>query len=383
MPYSKLSDILIHVGAGLAFLSLPLLFMSGQAGNGSLGAILGSVGYWIFCLTYIVIFYVNTYVLIPQLYFTKKYLYYSIVIVFLFALVSWGRPFELLIQEHHPRQEMQRPPPPSEADGFMQEPYVTEDPGGPPPPQGRPDGRPPRIGPGRGPRSYRIDLVSIVIYIMTIALGMAIQVTRQWRVSRQQVIKAEADKVQAELSFLKAQINPHFLFNTLNNIYTLAVTKNDQTADSIMKLSNIMRYVTDDALQHLVPLQQEVDCINDFIALQRLRLNKKAQIDFTTAGNLEQKKIAPLLLMTFVENVFKYGISNHEPSVSTIQIRADDEGIRFYCHNKIFTPVQQGGSTGIGIANTKKRLEHLYANKHLLSISNENGYFSVELALKA
>jgi LytS/YehU family sensor histidine kinase len=229
----------------------------------------------------------------------------------------------------------------------------------------------------------RIDIVSIFLYIMTVALGMAIQVTSQWRSSQQQVAQAEADKAQAELSFLKAQINPHFLFNTLNNIYSLAVTKNERTADSIMKLSNIMRYVTDDVSQHFVPLQHEVDCINDFIELQRLRLSKKVQVDFGVKGSLENKTIVPLLLMTFVENVFKYGISNHEPSTITIQLQAEERSITFYCHNKIFKPAGNPQRTGIGIANTQKRLEHLYPNKHLLNITNENGFFSVELILLA
>ncbi|OQP67424.1 hypothetical protein A3860_03495 [Niastella vici] len=363
MPYSRISDAFIHVFAGLAFLTLPLLFMSGQTNNGGVISIVFSLGYWAFCLTYILIFYLNTYFLIPRLYFTRKYLFYIAIVLILFVLVSYSRPFELLLQHHQPRAE---PPP---ADMFMTEHGVYDEPGGPPR--------------GPGPRSMRIDIVSIFLYIMTIALGMAIQVTRQWRTSLQQIARAEADKAQAELSFLKAQINPHFLFNTLNNIYSLAITKNDKTADSIMKLSNIMRYVTDDVSHHFVPLQLEVDCINDFIELQRLRLSKKVTVDFTIKGKLENKTIVPLLLITFVENVFKYGISNHENATITIQIVADERSITFYCHNKIFKPASTMQRTGIGIANAKKRLEHLYPNKHLLNITNENGFFSVELILLA
>jgi two-component system, LytTR family, sensor kinase len=363
MPYSRISDIFIHVFAGLAFLTLPLLFMSGQTGNEGIISIVLSAGYWIFCLTYILIFYFNTYFLIPRLYFTRKYLFYITIVLVLFALVSYGRPFEQLLQHHEPHHA---PPP---ADMFMTDRGVYDEPGGPPQ--------------GPGPRSMRIDIVSIFLYIMTIALGMALQVTRQWRTSLQQIARAEADKAQAELSFLKAQINPHFLFNTLNNIYSLAFTKNEKTADSIMKLSNIMRYVTDDVSHHFVPLQLEVDCINDFIELQRLRLSKKVTVDFSIKGRLENKTIVPLLLITFVENVFKYGISNHENTTITIQLVADERSITFYCHNKIFKPAGTPQRTGIGIANANKRLEHLYPNKHLLNITNENGFFSVELILLA
>jgi len=358
MPYSRISDILIHLFAGLAFLTLPLLFMSGQMGNDGILPIVFSLGYWMFGLTYIGIFYLNAYWLIPALYFRKKYLFYIATILILFVLVSYGRPFEQLLQHQRPHFN--------------------------PPPAGtfHPDhGRPPQ-GPA-GPRSMRIDIVSIFLYIMTIALGMAIQVTRQWRNSLQQVARAEADRAQAELSFLKAQINPHFLFNTLNNIYSLATTKNEKTADSIMKLSNIMRYVTDDVSKHFVPLQLEVDCIHDFIELQRLRLNKKTQVDFSVKGSLEHKTIVPLLLITFVENVFKYGISNHENATITIQLTADERSITFYCHNRIFIPAGTPQRSGIGIANAKKRLEHLYPNKHLLNITNVNGFFTVELIVLA
>src|SRR5690348_15360526 len=99
MPYSKTSDIFIHVFAGLAFLALPLLFMSGQP-NGGLGGMALSIGYWIFCVTYIIIFYLNTYILIPRLYFRKKYLFYFIAIIILFILVFEGRPFEQMLQHH-------------------------------------------------------------------------------------------------------------------------------------------------------------------------------------------------------------------------------------------------------------------------------------------
>ncbi|AEW02441.1 hypothetical protein A4D02_00365 [Niastella koreensis] len=364
MPYSKISDFLIHLFAGLAFLALPLLFMSGQMGNEGMLSIVTSPGYWIFGLTYIGIFYLNAYWLIPALYFRKKYLFYIVTILILFVVVSYARPFEQLLQ--HQRHHFNPP-----SSGF------NPGHGGP----HQPGGEPPQ-GP-RGPRSMRIDIVSIFLYIMTIALGMAIQVTRQWRNSLQQVARAEADRAHAELSFLKAQINPHFLFNTLNNIYSLATTKNEKTADSIMKLSNIMRYVTDDVSKHYVPLQLEVDCIHDFIELQRLRLNKKTQVEFSVKGTLEDKTIVPLLLITFVENVFKYGISSHESATITIQLTADERSITFYCHNKIFIPAGTPQRTGIGIANAKKRLEHLYPNKHLLNITNENGFFSVELIVLA
>lgn len=164
---------------------LPLLFMSGQTGEDGVGVIVLSIGYWIFCLTYIFIFYLNTYWLIPQLYLKKKYLLYVAIVLVLFILIAYARPFELLLQHHRPRPA----PPPN--DMVMPNHGVYDGPGDGPPRGPRPD----------GPRNMRIDIVSIFLYIMTIALGMAIQITRQWRTSLQQVARAEADKAQAELSY--------------------------------------------------------------------------------------------------------------------------------------------------------------------------------------
>lgn len=151
----------------------------------------------------------------------------------------------------------------------------------------------------------------------------AIQIMRQWQLSEERAKQAELDKTSAELSFLKAQINPHFLFNTLNNIYTLAVIQDEHAPDSILKLSNIMRYIADDTRGDFVPLIYEISCINDYIELQKLRLCSKIRIDLKVTGNVESKDIAPLILMTFVENIFKYGTSNHEQSTVSINILTD------------------------------------------------------------
>jgi LytS/YehU family sensor histidine kinase len=232
-------------------------------------------------------------------------------------------------------------------------------------------------------RNPKVDVVSIFLFIMILALSMAVQITHRWRVTEQRAARAEADKANAELSFLKAQINPHFLFNTLNNIYSLAITRSEHTADSVMKLSNIMRYVSDDVLQDFVPLRHETDCIRDYIDLQRLRLGRKTQVAFTVPEKLNDHPIAPLLLITFVENAFKYGTSNHEESLISIELQTGEEVIRFNCRNKVFGTRRPAERTGIGIANTKQRLDHLYPGKYILDITNDGEFFNVLLVLQA
>ena len=232
--------------------------------------------------------------------------------------------------------------------------------------------------------------MSIFLFLVIVALGIALQIVRQWRVAQLKAQKAEAEKLQAltdkktaELSFLKAQINPHFLFNTLNTIYSLVRTQNPMAGDSILKLSHIMRFVTDDVSADFVSLEKEVAFLTDFVNLHRLQHGKKVQLDFSVTGNTEDKKIAPLILMTYIENVFKYGISNHETAPITIQLDITENSITFFCQNRIFSTPRVAERTGIGLLNTKKRLEHLYPGTHELDISSTADLYTVNLKLPA
>ncbi len=365
MPQVKPSSIVTHIAGWILVLSLPVLFVTGQSGERDFFSVLAAPATWLFFLTYIVVFYLNTYLLIPLLYFRKKYMLYFTAIALLFAGIFFLKPFDRMVTSVTERSgAIMRPGPPPPDERF-------------PPPGEQP---PPLDGPQRA--RPQVDVVSIFLFAMIIALSMAIRIRQRLGSAEQRALKAEADRANAELSFLKAQINPHFLFNTLNNIYSLAVTKNENTADSIMKLSNIMRYVTDDIGKDYVSLEDEVACISDFIDLQRLRLSSMTHVDFSVAGNTRNKKIAPLILMSFVENIFKHGTSNHEPSDIIIAVRAEENGTHFFCRNKLFDTRRNAERTGIGIANTRQRLAHLYPGRHFLTIKKENGYFTVELVLQ-
>lgn len=225
-----------------------------------------------------------------------------------------------------------------------------------------------------------MDMVSFFLLIVTLAFSLSLGYRQQAREAHQQVLEATADKTRAELFFLKAQIQPHFLFNTLNNIYSLAVRNDPNTPPSILMLSNILRYTTDEASEHFVSLESEVAFLHDYVDLQRLRLGDKMNIDLRVLGPLTNKQIAPLLLLTFVENAFKYGLSNHEPSLISIHLEAANGSIHFMCTNKLFAARRNAGRTGIGIANTRKRLDQLYPRRHTLIIT-ENENYTVELSL--
>lgn len=354
---TKLINIISHVAGWLFFFSLIIGFLSNSPEEGdSIFSKLLAPAFIIFYVVYLSLFYVNYFILIPAIYLKKKYFLYFLIILLLFAAVYFIKPFDRLISIN---------PPPG------QQPRVERTGSQKPPP------KPPR---GNGSRK---DINSIILFVTAWSLSTAIPIIRQWRVTEKRALQAETDKANAELSFLKSQVNPHFLFNTLNNIYSMAVTKNENTAPSVMKLSNIMRYITDEAGQDYVLLDSEVECMKDYIDLQKLRLGTKMKVDFSVNGNTIDKKIAPLILMTFVENVFKYGISSHEESGIVIKLSADEQTISFFCQNKLFETKRNTERTGIGIPNARQRLQHLYPDKHFLDISTDNGLFTVRLTLQS
>lgn len=367
-------------------MALPLLFVNGRNGSSSILVLLASPYYWLFCLTYITLFYLNSSLMFPLFFLKKKYIGYTIICVCLLSALYFLRPFERLLRNSEGwriNMAMQQ----------YKGPGRFGNPNFGPPPNGngqmplrdsvfKGNRHSPQFG-QRWPGNKRkhFDTISLFLFLMIMALSTAIKTVQQWQLTEQRAISAEAEKANAELSFLKAQINPHFLFNTLNNIYTLAITNNANTAESIMKLSNIMRYVTDDVTENFVSLQSEVDCVVDYIDLQRLRLGSKTTVNFNITGTIAQQKIAPLLFMTFVENVFKYGVSKQHESAIDINLHVADDIITFMCVNPIFERKEHIERTGIGIANTKKRLEHLYPGKHVLNINDDDSQFTVVLTL--
>lgn len=369
MNQSRPLIIFSHIIGWTLFLGLIISFVSTFSNNGDVIDHLLSPYFFLFLFVYAFLFYFNAGFLFPKLYLRKRYIIYFTVVVSLLISVYFLEPFDRLISDN---REMRYSP----IHSGMRAPDMR-----PGPPRGTgPQFEPP---PRSGNRGRHTDIISIILFFMVLSLSSALLILKRWRLTEKRVAQAETEKATAELSFLKAQINPHFLFNTLNNIYSMAVTKNDRTPDSIMKLSHIMRYVTDEVTQEFVPLQSEADCAGDYIALQQLRLNKKVKLEFSLEGNTESKQIPPLIFMPFIENAFKYGISSHESSNITIKICSEENAVNFFCQNKIFNNLHIEQGTGIGTANTKKRLEHHYGNKHSLTITNADGLYTVRLTLPA
>jgi two-component system, LytTR family, sensor kinase len=189
------------------------------------------------------------------------------------------------------------------------------------------------------------------------------------------------EKKTAQLAFLKNQVNPHFIFNTLNNIYSLVSSKSEKALPSIEKLSQLMRYMYKDSDAPQVSLENEIDYITSFIDLQSIRLSNKESVQHSFSGNISQHCIAPLLLIPFIENMFKHGILNQVEKPLQINITIDNGTLHLTTSNFINT-LHKDESSGIGLDNVKKRLALLYPDKHTLKIEVTENMYTTNLQIK-
>lgn len=192
----------------------------------------------------------------------------------------------------------------------------------------------------------------------------------------------ENEKLKAELAMLKLQVSPHFLFNTLNNIYSLAFQQRPQAPEAILKLSDIMRYMLYETNAEKVPLQKEITYIQNFIDLHKLRL-RNTEVRFNLSGAYEGKQIAPMMLLPLVENAFKYGVSAKEHSAICFDLKVNDNQLIFNTENHVFQQKipKRPEERPIGLRNTRKRLEFLYPQQHHFETKSENNVFWTQLEI--
>ncbi|QDW24228.1 hypothetical protein FFJ24_005090 [Pedobacter sp. KBS0701] len=216
--------------------------------------------------------------------------------------------------------------------------------------------------------------------IMLISLPVVLAL--QWGKQNNKILALEKEKSQNELDLLKQQLNPHFFFNTLNNLYALSLQKSDKTPESILQLSELMRYTIYKGQEKTVKLSQELDYIEDYIQLQQIRLRKTLHFEFDKQVGNDQIDIAPLLLIVFIENAFKHGIEPAEDAATLkLSLITTDNLLSFTCENSLDSEGIRE-SKGIGIDNLKKRLELLYPNRYTLHITTIGNIFKAELKLQ-
>jgi two-component system sensor histidine kinase AlgZ len=229
---------------------------------------------------------------------------------------------------------------------------------------------------------YVVQTVAGSIFIV-IFVGM-LRFAKDWFEFEARKKEIENEKLTAELNFLKEQINPHFLFNTLNNLYYLAFTQSPNTTEVIAKLSQMMRYMIYDSNYPLVPLSKEIEYMQNYISLERLRLNDSIPIQLEIQGNPENVLIAPLIFITFLENAFKHGVSNNNPKAwVNVCIRLEgDECIYKVENSKVpSAPKEKEERSGIGLQNVKRRLELSYPGKYKLQVDDRPDRYTLLLNL--
>lgn len=361
MNNKKIVSVLTHVAAWACFFFLPYLVFFPRLREFSMSE---HMLVTIICNNIFLVFfyYLNTLILIPKLMVHKRWLWYilSLMACLLIFLYTPKAIATLIVQPEYIYQDHAYVRNPA----FIGVPRTTH------PPRWRP--------------RTAADPYNTVLFLLVFAFGTCISITQRWLRTEQTRKETENEKLNTELSFLKSQVNPHFFFNTLNNIYSLAVVRSEKTAPAVMKLSSIMRYILTETERNLVPLRNEVDFIHNFIELQQVRLTDKVKLDFAAEGSVDDMLVAPLVFIPFVENAFKYGVSTKEASSITIRIRAAGGKIFFDCTNYI-VPSENNltENTGIGINNVKRRLELMYPGRHVLVTKEENRYYTVHLEITA
>jgi hypothetical protein len=282
------------------------------------------------------IFYINYLILIPKYLFTKRYFRYILSLIICMAL-TWGTAISIFL-----------------VSGVS--PTRFED---------------------ANPQLSIIAPIAKANALLMLAISLIVSFTLGFNKRMKQL---EQEKLSAQIGALRSQINPHFLFNTLNSIYATAIETSPQTADMVDKLAEMMRYTMRKTNQDFVPLEEEILYVDNYIKLQQVRLDKSVKVDYVCDIGFSALLITPMIIIPFIENAFKYGVNSEEKSNISIHLKL--EGTEFnlrVVNTKVYAQHDTVESNGLGIENTKNRLKHLYPGKHLLTIAETEKEYSVYL----
>lgn len=342
--------ILIHLLGILVFLSLPVLFSPDFPNVVNLFQLKGFWSDFTFHVLMLVFFYVNYFWLSEKLVAKGKYLIYTLVAVstfFIFEYTALKLP-KLWVSDSHfkPKMEMQKyfPKPPMNMFKYK--------------------------------RFFGFDFAKHLFqFTLLITIGNLVRIDRKRKL-------AENEKTEMELNFLKSQIQPHFLFNTLNGIYALSLEKSEYTPKAIVKLSEMMRYVLYDSGKNEVKLEHEINYLKNYIELQHLRLTDNVNLKYDLYLEPSSLQIAPMILVTFIENAFKYGVSTELPSKIEIDLTLKSGNLHLKVYNDKVNPGSIEEVRQIGLNNTISRLKLLYENRYQLNINDSKLFFEVNLSIQ-
>ncbi|RZM29586.1 MAG: hypothetical protein EOO88_04320 [Pedobacter sp.] len=206
-------------------------------------------------------------------------------------------------------------------------------------------------------------------------------VVKEWYENNKRKKELEKEMVTAELSFLRSQVNPHFLFNAMNDIYSLTLTKSDDAPVAVLKLSELLRYMLREGTGELASLEREIDYLSNVVELWQIGEKGNSFVDFKVSGIIDNQQIAPLILINFVENAFKHGVTKDADHPVQIEVDVDASGLSFFISNKK-NKDHKDSTVGIGLINVQRRLELIYPKSHHLEISDSADTFTINLRIE-
>ena len=321
---------------------------------------------WRHFTVYLLLFLIHNFLLAPLfIYRNRRWLYavLTLCLIGLFTVYQCNNHPEHMRRHHHPME--QREPRPMDRD-FDNEP--------PPEFRDKPLDKKPPVFIGEK------DIVAIVVVILMCGMNLGIKLYFRTRNDHKKLMALEKENLEQQLEYLRYQINPHFFMNTLNNIHALVDIDPEKAKDTILELSKMMRFVLYEGDKKGVPLSREFDFIRHYIHLMKLRYTDKVKISVDLPIEAPDKQIPPLMLITFIENAFKHGISYQHDSFIDVKAEIKREQLCFQCRNsKADKPNEEKG--GVGLQNVKQRLNLLYDNNFTLNIKDEADVYNVELTI--
>lgn len=314
-----------------------------------------NIDFFVEWITYILLFYLNYLYLVPIFLFKKKYVFYFTILILVVVIFSTTRMLYSI-------SDFQEIPGPKMYNHLGKEIILK------------------KMFIKDAPFVFKIGLSFPYVFIIFISL--ILKTLSEYYIKQKNELIAENERKTSELIYLRKQINPHFLFNSLNAIYSLANKKSDLVGDAIVTLSELMRYMLYETDNKSVLLEKEINYIKNYIQLQKLRLNDIENIHITIQGNTKSKYIEPLLLISFIENAFKFGTDYKGATRVKIKIIINENDLDFWVENQIEIKNSNAQNSGIGMSNIESRLKLLYPNSHTLTITEEDNLYAVFLNLK-
>ena len=331
-----------HILVWLVLFSIPYILSYGQEQD--INRIIAH--FWIPLMFYAIIFYLNYFVLIDRFLFTKKTLLFiviNLIMIALFILIKEQIEDRLFVDLIKKRSSVN----------------------------------------GSGPPFKMIIYVQMLSYMAPLLFSIAIKTTQRWVKTEAEHKEAANFKLQSELQHLHYQLQPHFFFNSLNNIYAMVDVSPEQAKTSIHSLSKLMRYMLYETNMELVPLSKEIEFIKKFIDLMKLRVSDKTEVNYNLPSEETGINIAPLLFISLIENAFKHGVSASKASQININMTCNDKTVLFTIENdNLPKKTEDKSGSGIGIQNLEKRLKLLYPNRYKFNSKVENDRFLVTLEIE-